>query len=325
MMFGDMRALLLLAAALPAAVPVIAADADFNGRWTISPKNPEEMNGRVAWLEIEGAGGGELHGKAVGLQGGGQLDPISNPRIEHGELRFEVVRASGRGDRRRETATPTRVRLVAGLLHGTTTMGRGGPVEWIGRPAPVIADRDDGSWKEGEPAALFDGSGLSGWDTLHPGKLEEGWYVEDGILKNHRHADVLVSKQKFWNFRLHAEYRVHPGMNGGIGLRGRYEIQILDDHGKPPSKSGNGALYSRAVPTENASKPAGEWQTMHIRLVGRDLTVVLNGEKVHDKTRVEGFTAMATHWQEDQPGPITLQGDHGEIEIRKLVVTPLVR
>lgn len=321
MMFGDMRALLCLLAVTPLA----AADSDFNGRWTIEPKNPADTNGRVAWLEIEGAGNGELRGWAVGLQSGGQLDPISAAGIEHGELFFEVERWSGRGERRRKTVTPSRTRLVAGQLYGTTVMREGKRVEWIGRRAPEIADRDDGSWKEGQPVALFDGTGLSAWDTLHPGRLEEGWYVEDGVLKNREHADVLVSKDKFWNFRLHAEYRVHPGMNGGIGLRGRYEIQILDDHGKPPSKSGNGALYSRVPPTENASKPAGEWQTFDIDFIGRDLTVTLNDRTILDQVQAEGFTAMATDWREDRPGPITLQGDHGAVEFRRIIVTPLVR
>lgn len=64
---------------------------------------------------------------------------------------------------------------------------------------------------------------------------------------------------------------------------------------------------------------------MHVRLVGRELTVVLNGVKIHDKTLVEGFTAIATDWHEAKPGPITLQGDHGQIQIRKVVATPLVR
>ena len=312
---------LVLGACLPAGV-LFAADSDFNGRWTIAPNDPADTNGRAMWLEIAGAGSDSLKGKAVGLQPGGQLDPISDPRIEHGELYFEVERPVGRGDQRRMTRTPTRVELKAGQLYGTTEM-RGGSVQWIGRRSPEIADRDDGSWKPGEPVALFEGGDLSQWETLHPGRLEKDWYVEGGVTKNREHADVLVSKRKFWNFRLQAEYRVHPEMNGGIGLRGRYEIQILDDHGHPPSKSGNGALYSRVPPVKNASKPAGEWQTFDITLIGRDLTVVLNGEKILDKVTVEGFTAMASDWREDQPGPITLQGDHGAVEFRKIVVTPL--
>ena len=100
---------------------------------------------------------------------------------------------------------------------------------------------------------------------------EGDWYSDNGILKNRKGADVLVSDDEFWNFRLEAEFLIHPGMNGGIGLRGRYEIQLLDDHGRPPSDHGNAALYGRIAPSVNASKPAGEWQTLDVRLVGREV------------------------------------------------------
>src|ERR1035441_5311262 len=90
--------------------------------------------------------------------------------------------------------------------------------------------------------------------------------------------------------------------NSGIGLRNHYEIQILDDYGQPPDIHGNGALYSRIAPRVNASKPVGEWQTYDITLIGRDLTVVLNGVKVIDKQVIEGFTAIARDANEAEQG-----------------------
>ncbi len=321
-----MRSVLLLSLAiLGLVIPPLAlqaADEGFDGRWVIEPHDPALTAGRVLWLEIEGAETANLRGKAVGLGPGGQLDNIVAARIEGGELHFHVERETGRGARRRLIRTPTRAKLVGGELHGVSEW-QGKTVEWVGRRAPVIEERDDGSWKAGDPVVLFDGTSLDGWDTLHPGRLANDWRIEDGVLKNREGADVLVSKAKFWNYKLHAEYLVFPRMNGGIGLRGRYEIQILDDHGAPPTKSGNGALYSRIPPSRNASKTAGEWQRFDITLIGRDLTVVLNGETIIDKGQVEGFTAMATDWREGEPGPITLQGDHGAVEFRKIVVTPL--
>ena len=201
---------------------------------------------------------------------------------------------------------------------------RRAPLLWVGERAPEILDRDDGSWNLGTSVDLFNGSDVSGWHTLRPGR-EDGWFVDGGILRNQRQADVLVSDATFWNFRLEIEYSVHPGMNGGVGLRGRYEIQILDDHGEPASDHGNGALYGRIAPTVNASRPAGEWQVLDIRLVGREVTVILNGVKTIDRAVVHGFTAMATDWREGEPGPITLQGDHGAVEFRKIRLTPLAQ
>ena len=169
---------------------------------------------------------------------------------------------------------------------------------------------------------LFNGKDLAGWLPMIQGK-ELGWSVPNGILTNSDNANNLVSERTFWNFKLHAEYRLVPGSNSGIGLRGRYEIQIADDHGRDPSVQGHGALYSRIAPRVNASKPPGEWQTLDITLVGRDVTVVLNGQTLIDKGVIEGLTAMGHDPHEDKPGPISVQGDHRKVEIRKLVVTPL--
>lgn len=297
-----------------------AGDEAFNGRWVLQPLG--ENNGRVLWLEINGAGSGSITGAMVGGGPGGQLDPLHEARIAGGQLHFHLERSVGP---RRSGVVKTQVvaALAAGRIHGVALRPRG-PLLWAGERAPVLNERDDGSWREGCPIALFGGTGLSNWRTLRPDR-EEGWYVQDGVLKNREQADLLVSTESFWNFRLEVEYRVHPGMNGGIGLRGRYEIQLLDDFGRPASDHGNGALYGRIQPSVNASRRAGEWQTLDMRLVGREVTVVLNGVKTIDRGVAEGFTAMATDWREDQPGPITLQGDHGAIEYRRIVLTPLLQ
>ena len=295
-----------------------AGDEGFNGRWIIQPLG--DNNGRVLWLEVNGAGSGSITGAMVGGGPGGQLDTIRDASIQRGQLQFQLERRLGP---RRETlvTTPVVAALGGGRLHGAALRQRG-VLLWVGERAPVLSDRDDGSWREGARIDLFDRTGIEAWHTLRPGR-EEGWYAEGGVLKNRRRADVLVSDAKFWNFGLQVEYLVHPGMNGGIGLRGRYEVQLLDDHGTPPSDHGNGALYGRIAPTTNASRPAGEWQTLDIRLVGRELTVVLNGVKTIDRAVIDGFTAMASDWREDRPGPITLQGDHGAIEFRRISLTPL--
>jgi hypothetical protein len=117
---------------------------------------------------------------------------------------------------------------------------------------------------------------------------------------------------------------VGANSNSGIGLRGRYEVQILQDYGRPVSLHGNGALYSRILPAKNASKPANEWQTYDITLVGNYVTVVLNGEKIIDNKEIEGLTAIAMDPNEGEPGPIVIQGDHGSVEFRKITLTPLV-
>jgi hypothetical protein len=301
---------------------VWAADTDFNGRWNIRPIN--EPRGRAWWLEVNGAGTSKLSGRFVGAPGG-DLNEIPEISLENGTLRFVFERSYGGGKGKPSKGIYT-ARLVDGGLEGEFRVeGRDiAPMKWVGKRAPVIKDKDDGSWKEGAAVPLFNGKDLSGWLPMIPGR-DLGWTVKDGLMTNVAGANNLISERKFWNFILRAEVRLGQKSNSGIGLRGRYEIQILDDYGREPDTHTNGSLYSRVKPVVNASKPAGEWQTYDIRLVGRTLTVVLNGKTILDKVEVEGLTAMANDPNEAEPGPITIQGDHGSVEFRKLTVTPLTR
>jgi hypothetical protein len=303
-------AALLLALALP------AADLDFNGAWNITVPNARN---RVWWLEVKGAGTPSPSGSFVGAPGG-QVDRIEDLRIQDGELRFTFQRT--REDR--PLLLTYRARLSGPGLTGSVEESVPGAtpslVQWTAVRAPKLADTDGPRWKPGTPVDLINGKDLSSWRQLIPSR--PGWYIEDGHLRNRAGASDLVSLPRFWNFELRAEYRYSKGSNSGIALRGRYEVQIFDDFGQPASFHGNGALYCRETPRVNASRPPGEWQTLVVRLVGRDLTVTLNGEKTLD--RVQAWpTAMAMDAAEDQPGPIVLQGDHGPVEFRLLRVTPL--
>ncbi|MBL8238037.1 MAG: DUF1080 domain-containing protein [Bryobacterales bacterium] len=308
-----MRTLLLVVLALSA----FAGDKDFNGRWDIKVENA--ANRRAWWLEVNGAGTPKMTGKFISALGG-DLNVINNLSIQDGLLSFSFDRKGAQPAKLVYTA-----KLVKGELIGEHFIeGKPQKTAFIGKRAPVLKDKDDNSWKRGKAVELFNGRDLSNWAAMVPGR-ELGWKVENGIMKNVAGANNLVSAETFWNFELHCEFKIGAHSNGGLGLRGRYEIQIIDDFGKPAGSHGTGALYSRIVPTENASKAPGEWQTYDIRLVGRLVTVTVNGKKVIDKGVVEGLTAMAHDWDESAPGPISVQGDHGPVEIRKLTVTPLTK
>ncbi len=75
----------------------------------------------------------------------------------------------------------------------------------------------------------------------------------------------------------------------------------------------------------NATKPAGEWQTMDATLVGNRVSVTLNGQLVHDNAQIQAITGGALDASEDQPGPIMLQRDHGKVWFRRITVTPIVK
>ena len=302
-------------------LPVLSAADPINGRWIMQANDPSVE--RVYYLELEGAGTAKIRGTFVG-GAGGQSDPIRDASYENGELKFAVEWVTGPAANRRTVRSETTARLLGSKLQGATT-SRGKTYEWTGAREPEITDRDDGSWKERNPIVLFDGGNASSWRVSGASDLK-GWTAEGGILHNlDGNAPLLTSQEKFWNFRMHQEYRVSEGSNSGVGLRGRYEIQIYDDFGRPASDHGNGALYGRIAPKVNASKPHTEWQTFDVTLIGRDLTVVHNGVTTIEKAHIPGYTAMATDRYEGEPGPITLQGDHGLVEFRKIVVVPLER
>jgi len=306
-----MRHLLTLLLALP----LLGADSDFNGRWDIT--NNTQPRPKAWWLELTGMGTASPSGFFVSDHGGDR-NAIDHIAVENGELRFSFNRP-GRGGGAGTQSPEYRARLVNGKLEGTFNN-----TTWTGVRAPAIKDKDDGSWKEGKPIQLFNGKDLSGWTALNP-SVEMKWTVQDGVLRNAPPTTDIISTQKFWNFKLHVDFRIVEHSNSGIGLRGRYEIQIIDDYGKPPNSHGAAALYSRVQPSVNASKPAGEWQSYDIRLVGRTLTVIHNGTKVLDKVEVEGLTAIANNSDEAEPGPFIVQGDHSYVEIKSFVVTPLVK
>jgi hypothetical protein len=306
------------------AATLMAGDKDFNGRWDIKVQN--EARARVWWLEVTGAGGKTPQGKFVGAPGG-DMDTLSDLKIDRGELRFTFDRKYRFGDKalwdkvRKGVYT---ARYQSNQLIGTFALDGQVVYQWTGVRAPVIRDADDGSWKEGKAIELMNGKDLNAWTAMVPGQAL-GWEASGATTKNVAGANNLVSKEKFWNFIVKAEYKLGAKTNGGIGLRGRYEVQILEDHGQAQDTHSHGALYSRIKPAVNASRPAGEWQEFEIRLVGRWVTVKLNGQTIIDKREIEGLTAIAGNADEAESGPFIVQGDHGAVEFRRFTVIPLIR
>lgn len=166
---------------------------------------------------------------------------------------------------------------------------------------------------------LFNGKDLTGWHLRKPDG-PNGWIVADGIYLNTPPSTDIQTDAEYNDFDLHVEFKVIPGATGnsGVYLRDKYEIQILDSFGKPPTDSGCGALYRRIAPAVNASRPAGEWQTFDISFIGRRLTVIHNGQKVLDAVDVGPMGTGAAGKRPDGPGPLRLQGDHDAVAFRNL-------
>jgi hypothetical protein len=191
-----------------------------------------------------------------------------------------------------------------------------------GKVVKFTAQRDR-NW--GEPIKLFNGKNLDGWEFMDPpGETADNhWTVIDGVMASTKGGkNARTKRADFKDFKLHVEFRVPPKGNSGVYLRGRYEIQVKDSAEKQLSADSCGALYSRITPSVNAAKPAEEWQTFDITLVGQFVTVVLNGKTVIDNKEIEGITGGAIDSNEFGPGPFYVQGDHSKIEYRSIVLTP---
>lgn len=176
--------------------------------------------------------------------------------------------------------------------------------------------------------ALFNGKDLTGWKLRNPQGHQSWSVLPGGVLKNTvekgSHGTDLVSDQKFWNFVVKYEFMTPDNSNSGFYLRGRHEIQILGDHNSGElKKGGNGAIYNFKAPDKFVTKPGGEWQTAEVTMVGNKITVVLNGVKIHDNVECDQATGGELDRNVKEPGPILLQGDHGTVSFRNILIKEL--
>jgi hypothetical protein len=146
--------------------------------------------------------------------------------------------------------------------------------------------------------------------------------VEDGIMRNPASGSNIMTDQVFNDFKLHIEFRYPKGSNSGVYLRGRYEVQIVDSKGMEPSRDLLGAIYGFIAPTDMMAKDAGEWQSYDVTLIGRLVTLAVNGKTVICNQVIPGITGGALDSSEGEPGPIFIQGDHGTVDFRNILITP---
>ncbi len=153
---------------------------------------------------------------------------------------------------------------------------------------------------------LFDGASLEGWTMTGPGSFS---LEQDGSMLSHGGMGLFYySEEAFRDFELVLDWKVATdSANSGVFIRfpeptdpwdaveSGYEIQI-DDSRDP--RHHTGAVYDFAAPYRMNTNPAGEWNTMRIRVVGQRYEIFQNGEKVNDffgsRSR-EGFVGLQNH------------------------------
>jgi hypothetical protein len=288
------------------------------GRWDITVT----ISGKdfPSWLDVERSGSRVLVGRFVGPSGSAR--PISQVNLSNGKLSFSIPpQWEAQSNNLNLEAT-----LEGDSLVGSITFPDGRNCKFSAVRAPALTRNTKPVWDK--PIQLFNGKDLKGW---HASGRTNQWIVENarpddpvgrGILKSPKAGSNLISDATFNDFKLQVKFRFREHGNSGVYLRGRYEVQITDYSKETPVKDVLGSIYGFIAPSESAGKKPGEWQTYEITLIGRMVTIVLNGKTIICNQEIPGITGGALNSHEGTAGPIMLQGDHEPIEYGSIIITP---
>jgi len=198
--------------------------------------------------------------------------------------------------------------------------------------------------------SLFNGEDLTGWRgrigspdetaKMSPEDRQEAqedadelmrshWAVVDGVLVYDGGGDSLCTAKDYGDFELYVDWKIGPGGDSGLYLRGVPQVQIWDTEHEPyfihGANTGSGGLWNNKhhanAPLMKADRPVGEWNTFYIRMVGERVTVKLNDQLVVDDVVLENY------WDRGQPlrssGPIELQSHGSELQFRNIYIREL--
>ncbi len=210
---------------------------------------------------------------------------------------------------------------------------------------------------------LFDGKSFAGWrGYLKDSFPSGGWVIDNGALKcngsgrgeagSASGGDILYAVQKYSNFHLKLEWKISEGGNSGIFYLGQEdpkfdaiwktapEMQVLDNERHPDAQAGKdgnrkaGSLYDLIPAVPQNTKPAGQWNSVEIKVYKGSVWHIQNGVTVIEyhlwtpewNKLVAGskFPSLNPDWANVAvEGYIGLQ-DHGDdVWFRNIKIKPL--
>lgn len=155
---------------------------------------------------------------------------------------------------------------------------------------------------------LFNGEDFSGWRQCNGTSMPANWEIEDGAMKvftgegkqpgHGAGGDILFANKKYSDFELSVDWKSAPQGNSGIFYYVREtpgkpiyyaapEVQVLDNKDASDNKIDShlaGSLYDMLAADPAAVNPAGEWNTVVIRVKDGKATHHMNGKKVVEYT-----------------------------------------
>lgn len=179
---------------------------------------------------------------------------------------------------------------------------------------PVCSD--DSLAGESDYVPLFDSQSLSGWTGA-----VDGYMVEDGCLVSRSDAGgILYTEDVYGDFILKFDFLLTAGGNNGIGIRvplgghpsqDGMEIQILDNGDAQYADLGpyqyHGSVYGITPAKRGYLREVGQWNEQEIRCIGRQITVILNGETIVD-TNLDAALANGAIDGKEHPGAALAEG-----------------
>jgi len=195
--------------------------------------------------------------------------------------------------------------------------------------------------------SLFNGKDLAGWYGYNPhsvtkltgekkdamlktmrDEFPQHWSVKDGDIFNTGTGAYATTDKDYGDFELVLEYNMAPKGDSGVYLRGVPQVQIWDPTDEKAFKHGaqlgSGALWNNSPgkpgkdPLVLADKPAGEWNTMRILMVGARVSIWLNGKQTVDHATLENYYDRKAAIP--AKGPISLQTHGAPIRWRNIAI-----
>ena len=140
---------------------------------------------------------------------------------------------------------------------------------------------------EQEFKVIFDGTSGTGWILCDKSPLPMANVQPDGLNPHGTGSYLVVHATQLGDFVLDFDYKLSKGCNSGVFVRAsdlkdpvNTGIEVALDDTTGSGRHDPGALYDLVAPSENAQKPAGEWNHMTITALGPKITVVLNEKEV---------------------------------------------
>ena len=151
---------------------------------------------------------------------------------------------------------------------------------------------------------LFNGQDFSGWRQCNGTDMPKNWIIEEDAMKvftgegkkpgSGANGDILYGEKMFKNFELSIDWKASKMANSGIYINIREvpgepiyyaapEIQVLDNVDATDNKVDShlaGSLYDMIAADPKTVNPAGEWNTILIRVKDGKVTHTQNGVKV---------------------------------------------